>query len=284
MAKRNAVTDGFKQDADTIRQIFMDRFDGAGVLLYYRPFTRKRGPAPLGEKSEAAKDASLGRKLGGLAYTVAALNSLLVAGLLMALAFGADAAGFTNSPRLEITSVLALIAFGAAFWGQHLQIEKWEQGSRTGLEEARPKHAGGVVFRVDDDGHVRYLFVGPRDRGVGEWLLPKGKIEPDEGHREAALREVREESGVMARPICLLGRIAFCGKGKSVDVKFYLMESLYEGAAAEGRSAHWFSYAEALARSDVHDESKYLLAAAEQYRSTKASPDPETAASHFRHA
>ena len=32
----------------------------------------------------------------------------------------------------------------------------------------------------------------------GDWVLPKGKIEPGETHEEAALREVREETGVKA--------------------------------------------------------------------------------------
>lgn len=39
----------------------------------------------------------------------------------------------------------------------------------------------------------------------GEWVLPKGKIEPFETPPEAALREVLEETGVRAKIMCPLG-------------------------------------------------------------------------------
>ena len=39
----------------------------------------------------------------------------------------------------------------------------------------------------------------------GDWVLPKGKIESGESHEEAALREVKEETGVKAN-IEILGR------------------------------------------------------------------------------
>ena len=32
----------------------------------------------------------------------------------------------------------------------------------------------------------------------GDWVLPKGKVEPGETHEETALREVKEETGVKA--------------------------------------------------------------------------------------
>ncbi|HXL04432.1 MAG TPA: NUDIX hydrolase [Bacillota bacterium] len=39
----------------------------------------------------------------------------------------------------------------------------------------------------------------------GEWVLPKGKVEPEETPPEAALREVLEETGVRAEILCPLG-------------------------------------------------------------------------------
>lgn len=59
--------------------------------------------------------------------------------------------------------------------------------------------AGGLVWRHGPDG-VEVLIVHrppPRD----DWSLPKGKLDPGERHRDAALREVHEETGMR----CALG-------------------------------------------------------------------------------
>jgi 8-oxo-dGTP pyrophosphatase MutT (NUDIX family) len=57
--------------------------------------------------------------------------------------------------------------------------------------------AGIVVFAGDS-----VLIILNR---FGEWVLPKGKVEPDETLAEAALREVLEETGVRAEIMCSLG-------------------------------------------------------------------------------
>ncbi len=65
--------------------------------------------------------------------------------------------------------------------------------------EARKREvsAGIVVFANDGVLVIRNRF--------GEWVLPKGKIEPFETPPEAALREVLEETGVRAEIMCSLG-------------------------------------------------------------------------------
>jgi NUDIX domain. len=95
--------------------------------------------------------------------------------------------------------------------------------------------------------------------------LPKGHIEDGEGHGEAALREVREETGVWARLICLVDRVVFRAKGENVDVKFYLMESVYKTTADEGRDIEWLPFENVLERL-THSESKYVVCAAERRR------------------
>jgi 8-oxo-dGTP pyrophosphatase MutT (NUDIX family) len=53
--------------------------------------------------------------------------------------------------------------------------------------------AGGVVWRRHD-GEVQVLLVHrPK---YDDWTLPKGKLEPGETHVTAAVREVREETGL----------------------------------------------------------------------------------------
>ncbi|MDD5218969.1 MAG: NUDIX domain-containing protein [Candidatus Bipolaricaulis sp.] len=53
--------------------------------------------------------------------------------------------------------------------------------------------AGFVVFR-EAGGERVYLILLHRDGG--HWGFPKGRIEPGESRAEAALREIREETGI----------------------------------------------------------------------------------------
>ena len=54
--------------------------------------------------------------------------------------------------------------------------------------------AGGLVVRRMK-GTWQFIAVRPRGR-TGIWALPKGHLDPGETEQEAALREVREETGV----------------------------------------------------------------------------------------
>lgn len=86
----------------------------------------------------------------------------------------------------------------------------------------RPKHrlgnrprtvdevsAGGlVVDRLGDD--ARALLISRYDRRNRIiWSFPKGHIEPGENDRQAALREVHEETGIVAEVVERLGEIDF---------------------------------------------------------------------------
>ena len=86
--------------------------------------------------------------------------------------------------------------------------------------------AGGVVVRDDE-----VVVIVPRRRGShGARVLglPKGHLDGDESELEAALREVREETGVEAAPLGKLGEISYTyeRKGQPIDkrVVFYLLE------------------------------------------------------------
>src|SRR5687768_1301416 len=57
--------------------------------------------------------------------------------------------------------------------------------------------AGGVVWKVTSKGVVKVLLIHrPR---YDDWSFPKGKLDPGETHRHAALREVEEETGLRCR-------------------------------------------------------------------------------------
>lgn len=88
--------------------------------------------------------------------------------------------------------------------------------------------AGGVVFRQGPDG-VEVLLVHKRQ--PDEWRVPKGKIREGESTIQAAVREVKEEGGVDATPLCELGteEHAFLdpasGQRKLKRTVFFLMKS-----------------------------------------------------------
>lgn len=55
--------------------------------------------------------------------------------------------------------------------------------------------AGGVIYRQRSDGIFEVCLI--TGRGKKRWQLPKGWVEPGETHEQAALREVREETGLV---------------------------------------------------------------------------------------
>jgi len=97
--------------------------------------------------------------------------------------------------------------------------------------KVRETSAGGVVFYG-----WRVLILR---RKSGEWVMPKGKLEEGENPADAALREVREESGLSAR---VLGEVAPAryrysrrSSGATIQktVYWYLMESDSQRIALE---------------------------------------------------
>jgi 8-oxo-dGTP pyrophosphatase MutT (NUDIX family) len=66
--------------------------------------------------------------------------------------------------------------------------------------------AGGVAFRWQgDEIEVALISVGEQ----GRWQLPKGLIGADEAPEDAAVREVREETGLETELIELLDKIEY---------------------------------------------------------------------------
>ena len=62
-------------------------------------------------------------------------------------------------------------------------------------EQQEVRAAGGLITR-QENGRVEVALVHrPK---YDDWSLPKGKLDPGEGFKEAAVREVEEETGVRA--------------------------------------------------------------------------------------
>jgi len=82
--------------------------------------------------------------------------------------------------------------------------------------------AGGVVVDLSK-GKVRYLIA--HRPGYDDWSFPKGKLDPDEKHRDAALREVKEETGLVCAVLAKLSPVSYTTpNGKPKRVKYWLME------------------------------------------------------------
>lgn len=82
--------------------------------------------------------------------------------------------------------------------------------------------AGGVVFK---EGKIVVL-----KRKNGVWLMPKGHVDPGETLEQAAVREVKEETGLTVRLGPKLGETAYShsedGRLHRKKVHWYYMEAV----------------------------------------------------------
>ncbi len=89
--------------------------------------------------------------------------------------------------------------------------------------------AGGFVISKTDNSLVALMARFNRG-GKLEWCIPKGHLEQTESNEEAALREVFEETGLIAEIIAYLGEVSyqFIQSGVRVNktVHVYLMQQI----------------------------------------------------------
>ena len=122
--------------------------------------------------------------------------------------------------------------------------------------------SGGAVISVRDGvPHVALIATRNRTR----WGLPKGAVSAGETSEAAALREVREETGIEARIVKPLDTIEYFFRAGDILVQkrvdFYLMEYLageLEPQLSEVDDVEWVELSAALRRASFDSERKLL--------------------------
>jgi 8-oxo-dGTP pyrophosphatase MutT (NUDIX family) len=149
------------------------------------------------------------------------------------------------------------------------------RGSRRsrGAPTKREISAGGVVYRRDGD-EIEIVLASRRTRrGELAWGLAKGGIEDNESPEEAAVREVREETGLLAEIEGSLGETRYFYVWEDVRIRktvhFFLMR--HTGGNIDDRDdemeeIRWFPLERALKRAAYRGERDVLVRAAEILR------------------
>lgn len=136
--------------------------------------------------------------------------------------------------------------------------------------------AGGVVFRRGDEGIELLMIQDPK----GRWSVPKGKVEEGESLKEAAKREVTEETGLQhIKVMDYLGKVDFRFRSKDMLVSKTLHLFLthahqdsdnYHAEDHEGiKGIAWFSVNDALDAIEYDDIGKLFLLALKKIRNGK---------------
>jgi 8-oxo-dGTP pyrophosphatase MutT (NUDIX family) len=149
-----------------------------------------------------------------------------------------------------------------------------------GRRNRSPRHdtrievsAGGVVYQEGDDGIEVILAARRTRRGELAWGLAKGGIEADESIEDAAVREVREETGIRAEIEASLGETRYFYVWEEVRIRktvhFFLMRATGgdpDDRDDEMEEVRWFPLERALKRAAYRGEREVLGRAAEHLR------------------
>jgi 8-oxo-dGTP diphosphatase len=118
--------------------------------------------------------------------------------------------------------------------------------------------AGGIVLRRG----APPLIAIVRQRKRNEWVLPKGKLDDGETPKQAAHREVLEETGHEVAIHEFLGTLVYQSGGRSKAVHFWRMEA--EGGQvrklmSDIKAVDWLPLEDAIARLSREYERVFLV-------------------------
>jgi 8-oxo-dGTP pyrophosphatase MutT (NUDIX family) len=119
------------------------------------------------------------------------------------------------------------------------------------------QQSGAIVVRVDGK-EPRVLLVTAR-RNPKNWIFPKGHIEKGETAERAALRETKEEAGVVGTLIGPAGVLEYGFLGARARVEYFLVQFAREaGPPEDGRQRSWYRLDDALERLTYKNNRKLL--------------------------
>ena len=117
--------------------------------------------------------------------------------------------------------------------------------------------SGAIVVRLDRD-PPQVLLVSAK-RNPRNWIFPKGHIERGESPEAAALRETKEEAGVVGKLVAPAGVLEYRLLGMTARVEYFLALFSREAASPEdGRTRIWCGLDEALKRLSYKNTRKLL--------------------------
>ncbi|RJQ68779.1 MAG: NUDIX domain-containing protein [Desulfobacteraceae bacterium] len=99
-------------------------------------------------------------------------------------------------------------------------------------------HAGAVAYQKKG-GQALFLVISSSDGA--HWVLPKGHIESRESPDRAAIRELKEETGVNGEIVTPLSIQKFRRRGEEMAVQYFLVRTLEVGQPDETRLLRWES-------------------------------------------
>jgi len=141
---------------------------------------------------------------------------------------------------------------------------------RRRIPTQREVSAGGVVYRGTGEDIEVVLASRRTRRGDLAWGLAKGGIEPGESREDAAVREVREETGLDATIEADLGDTKYIYVWEDVRIRkrvhFFLMRHVggdVDDRDDEMEEIRWFPLERALKRAAYRGEREVLARAAE---------------------
>jgi len=164
------------------------------------------------------------------------------------------------------------------------QVPAASAAKEDSIRTVREVSAGGVIYRRNaDDYEIALIHVRHR------WGLPKGHVEEGESDEAAALREVREETGLEGRLIRKLGEIRYSYRDKTKGddavrinkrVHFFLLRYLKGDVRDhdhEADDARWFPIEQAIKLLKVATERKMVHRAMAMLRARQEQRRPPAA-------
>jgi 8-oxo-dGTP pyrophosphatase MutT (NUDIX family) len=192
----------------------------------------------------------------------------------------AATAGSAGTPQPTPDAVTPPDASGAKKAGTRRRRPPPKKGKQTRtptpanakLPWTREVSAGGVVYRRTDAGAIEVVLASRRTRrGDLAWGLAKGGIEDGESREAAAIREVREETGLTAEIEGDLGDTKYMYVWEDVKIRktvhFFLMRCTggdVDDRDDEMEEIRWFPLERALKRAAYRGERDVLKRAADR--------------------